>query len=115
MENEVLEATETVQSKAQYMESAELEGIAGAIISEHNLEFGPAEIGYLLVYPNISKSRAAKVLKAPGELKFYTGNDYLVEISGNYGICSMRKPNACWCITNYCRLSRYLRAKPKNG
>ena len=73
---------ETVSSDKQLMESPELEQLAKEVIEEHKMEFGPAEIGYLLVYPNISKQRAAKVIKSSLEVKHYSGNDYLIEVSG---------------------------------
>lgn len=66
----------------QLMESEEIEAIAKKVIEENNMEFGPAQIGYFLVYPNITKQRAAKCLKASREVKYYSGNDYLIEISG---------------------------------
>lgn len=73
---------ENIKSDKQLMESPEVEALANVVIKEHNLEFGPAEIGYLLVYPNISKKRAAKVVKCNREITHYSGNHYLIEISG---------------------------------
>ncbi|MEX0770928.1 MAG: putative metallopeptidase [Balneolaceae bacterium] len=66
----------------QLMESPEVEAAAKKVINNHNMDFGPAQIGYFLVYPNISKQRAAKCMKATREVKYYSGNDYLIEISG---------------------------------
>ncbi len=70
------------QSQKQLMESPEVAAIAEEIIERESLDFGPAEIGYFLVYPNLSKYKAAKVVKANREVKYYSGNDYLIEISG---------------------------------
>ena len=70
-------------SDKQLMESPEIEKIAKDVIDKYSMEFGPAEIGYFLVYPNISKQRAAKCMKASREVKYYSGNDYLIEISGD--------------------------------
>lgn len=81
-ENDYLEAEATVHSTKQLMESPEVEAIAKTVIEKHKMEFGPAEIGYFLVYPNLSKQRAAKCMKASREVKHYSGNDYLIEISG---------------------------------
>jgi predicted metallopeptidase len=81
-ENDILQPEETISSEKQLMESPEIEAIAKKVIKENNLEFGPAEIGYFLVYPNISKQRAAKCMKATREVKYYSGNDYLIEVSG---------------------------------
>jgi hypothetical protein len=70
-------------SDKQLMESPEIEEIAKEVIETHKMELGPAQIGYLLVYPNISKQRAAKCMKASREVKHYSGNDYLIEVSGD--------------------------------
>ncbi len=80
---DTLKAGEGVtQSQKQLMESPEVETIAKEIIERESLDFGPAEIGYFLVYPNLSKYKAAKCVKANREVKYYSGNDYLIEISG---------------------------------
>ncbi len=81
-ENDFLAPEETISSEKQLMESPEMETISAKVIKDYNLEFGPAEIGYFLVYPHISKQRAAKCMKATREVKYYSGNDYLIEVSG---------------------------------
>lgn len=80
--NDFLAPEVTISTDKQLMESPEVETLAKKVIERHKLEFGPAEIGYFLVYPNISKQRAAKCIKATREVKYYSGNDYLIEISG---------------------------------
>lgn len=83
-DNDFLKPGDTVShSNKQLMESPEVEAIAKRIIERESLEFGPAEIGYFLVYPNLSKYKAAKCVKASREVKYYSGNDYLIEISGD--------------------------------
>ena len=81
-DNNLLKPNEGLVSDKQLMESPEIEAIAKALIEKYHLEFGPAEIGYLLVYPNISKKKAAKAMKATREVKYYSGNDYIIEVSG---------------------------------
>ncbi len=81
-ENDILVPSEVTSSEKQLMESPEIETIAKKVIANNKLEFGPAEIGYFLVYPNISKQKAAKCMKATREVKYYSGNDYLIEVSG---------------------------------
>lgn len=81
-DNDLLQPVETTSKDKQLMESPEVEKIARDVIEKNNMEFGPAEIGYFLVYPNISKQRAAKCMKATREVKYYSGNDYLIELSG---------------------------------
>ena len=80
--NDFLSPEETINSDKQLMESPEVEAIAKKVVKQHKIEFGPAEIGYFLVYPNISRQKAAKCMKASREVKYYSGNDYLIEISG---------------------------------
>ncbi len=81
-DNDFLAPEETISSEKQLMESPEMETMAKDVIKKYNLEFGPAEIGFFLVYPHISKQRAAKCMKATREVKYYSGNDYLIEVSG---------------------------------
>lgn len=66
----------------ELIESPEMLEMAVKVIETHNINLGPAQVGYLLVYPNISKQRAAKCMKATREVKYYSGHDYLIEISG---------------------------------
>ncbi|MEX1062692.1 MAG: putative metallopeptidase [Balneolaceae bacterium] len=66
----------------QLMESPEVEAVAKRATEKFDLNFEPAQVGYFLIYPNISKQRAAKCIKASREVKYYSGNDYLIEISG---------------------------------
>ena len=80
--NDILSSEETISSDKQLMESQEVEKIAKKVVEKHKMEFGPAEIGYFLVYSNISRQKAAKCMKASREVKYYSGNDYLIEISG---------------------------------
>lgn len=66
----------------ELIESPEILEMAIKVIETHNINLGPAQVGYLLVYPNISKQRAAKCVKASREVKYYSGHDYLIEVSG---------------------------------
>lgn len=81
-ENDILMPSEVTSTDKQLMESPEIETIAKKVIEDYKLEFGPAEVGYFLIYPHISKQRAAKCMKATREVKYYSGNDYLIEVSG---------------------------------
>lgn len=83
-ENSILDPTGEIKlSGKELMESPEMLKIAQEVIEAHKIELGPAQVGYLLVYPNISKQRAAKCMKATREVKHYSGNDYLIEVSGD--------------------------------
>jgi len=66
----------------ELIESPEMLEMAIKVIETHKINLGPAQVGYLLVYPNISKQRAAKCMKASREVKYYSSHDYLIEISG---------------------------------
>jgi len=81
-ENDLLVPEETINTEKQLMESPEMEAISKKVVKDYSLDFGPAELGFFLVYPNISKQRAAKCMKATREVKYYSGNDYLIEVSG---------------------------------
>lgn len=81
-DNDFLKPGDSISSNKQLMESPEVEKIAKRVIEKEKLDFGPAQIGYLLIYPNLSKYRAGKAKKASKEEKHYSGNDYLIEISG---------------------------------
>ena len=70
--NDFLSPEETINSDKQLMESPEVEAIAKKVIEQHKMEFGPAEIGYFLVYPNISRQKAAKCMKASREVRCST-------------------------------------------
>lgn len=69
-------------SGKELLESPEMEEIANEVLKKENIDLRPAVVGYLLVYPNISKTVVAKCLKCSREVKYYSGYDYLIEISG---------------------------------
>jgi len=70
------------QVKREFEVSDELRKLAETVISEQGLDINPAKVEYLLVYPNISKIVAGRCIKTNKELKFFSGNDYLIEMSG---------------------------------
>ena len=72
-----------VISGKQYLPDPEIERVADKVIEEMNLELGPVEIEYMSVHPNISKSTAAKTIKAAPLVRYYSGNTHIVQISGD--------------------------------
>jgi len=68
--------------KKEFEISDELKKFAEKVIKDESMEIHPAEVEYLLVYPNISKTVAGRCIRAGNELKFFSGKDYLLEISG---------------------------------
>lgn len=82
IEPDSLYADSTEVRGKQYMESEELQRLANSVIEEYGLEYGPAEIGFYLVYPNITKKKPARAFVAPPLVKFYSGNDFILLLSG---------------------------------
>lgn len=83
MEEKVIDMSQTeVVGGKQYLPDPELAKLGDKVIDEFNIELGPAQVEYLLVYPNISKKKAAKPMTAHGLLKYYSGVDFFILISG---------------------------------
>ena len=66
----------------QYIEDPKLEKIAKQVIEAKKINCGPASIGYMLVYPNISKYTGAKCVKCSALVKHFSGLDFVIQISG---------------------------------
>jgi hypothetical protein len=76
--------SETIGKKT-YEVSAEVRQVAEKIIGKFNpngLKDSPAQIEYLIIYPNINKTTVARCIKARPEFKFLTGFHYVIEVSG---------------------------------
>ncbi|MBE2280444.1 MAG: hypothetical protein IAE91_08640 [Ignavibacteriaceae bacterium] len=67
--------------KKEYFDSDEIKNLAEKIIEEQHLDIKPAEVGYLIVSPYISKTIPSKTLKCSPELKHFSGLDYIIQIS----------------------------------
>lgn len=63
--------------------SVEMRDMAEEVIEERSLDLGPAAVGCLLIYPNISKKRASKVTKNDDILRMFSGYDYFIQVSGD--------------------------------
>jgi hypothetical protein len=50
------------------------------VLQTYNLDI--PRIGYILVYPNITKHVAGRCIKSGRELKFFSECDYVIEMSG---------------------------------
>ncbi|NUM71317.1 MAG: hypothetical protein HUU43_10740 [Ignavibacteriaceae bacterium] len=68
--------------KKEFLESEEMKETAEQVIRDNHLDLRPSKIGYVLVYPYVSKSVPGKCVKTTPELKFYTTYDYMIQISG---------------------------------
>lgn len=67
--------------KKTYSISSEIEEISKKIMKEENLNFDPAKIGYMLVSPDIMKTKIAQCVRSKPELKYFSDYDYIVEVS----------------------------------
>jgi len=74
-------------NKKTYSHCDDAKQIASNLLNKNklleSLNIDIPKIEYLIVYPNISKFIAGKCIKAGRELKFFSGNDYLIEVSGD--------------------------------
>lgn len=87
--NDVIFLSEHKQNKKQkgpvkreFVLSEEMKLMAQDIIAKEKLDVHPARIEYITVYPNITKTTAAKCIRSGKEFKFFTNLDYLIEVSG---------------------------------
>ncbi|MEI7811998.1 MAG: putative metallopeptidase [Ignavibacteria bacterium] len=71
-----------VPVKREFSLCDDMKFMANEIISREKIDVHPAKIEYVTVEPNISKSVAAKCVRTGKELKFFSGFDYIIEISG---------------------------------
>ena len=69
-------------TQKEFQISNELKTLAETVIEEQEIKVEDSKIQYLLVYPNIAKTVAGRCMKTGRELKFFSDNDYLVEMSG---------------------------------
>ena len=69
-------------NKKTYEISSELKELGEKVINEQKIDIYPAKLEFLLVYPYITKSCAGRCVRSGKELKFFSGFDYLIEMSG---------------------------------
>jgi hypothetical protein len=67
--------------KREFSLNEDMKMMAEEIIRTEKIDVHPAKIEYVSIEPNISKSVAAKCVKTGKELKFFTGFDYIIEVS----------------------------------
>jgi len=69
-----------------YIIDESLKELANKIIKKEPLWFDPevdnVKLGYMLVYPHISKTTAGKCIKSSDELKYFSSYDYVIQMSG---------------------------------
>ena len=68
--------------KKEYVIDDELNDFVQEVIKKHTIDIGPALVAFVLVYPHISKTKAAKISKCSPKDKFLSGFDFVVELSG---------------------------------
>jgi predicted metallopeptidase len=65
-----------------YVDAPQLKDLAADIIEKEKLNMYGANIGYVLVYPNVSKTIAGQCTRANKDLKYYSDCDYVIKMSG---------------------------------
>jgi len=76
------EQKKVASNKKTYEISAELKELGEKVIDKQKIDVYPAKVEYLLVYPFITKSCAGRCVRSGKELRFFSGFDYLIEMSG---------------------------------
>lgn len=72
------------KGKTLVKDKGDLKALADKIIKEEMLlDVEEAEVGFVEVYPYISKRTAARCMKCSAEMKLYSGYDYVIEVSGD--------------------------------
>jgi hypothetical protein len=69
-------------NKKTFEVSSELKELGEQVIEKQKINVYPSKIEYLLVYPHVTKSVAGRCVRTGKELKFFSGFDYLIEMSG---------------------------------
>lgn len=77
-----MSAPKSAKVKKTFEKSDELMSLGEKVINDQKIDVYPAKICYLLVYPNVSKTVAGRCVRSGRELKFFSGFDYLIEMSG---------------------------------
>lgn len=81
-ETDVVEREEELEIEDLGM-SDDVQKVADKVISQENLKFMNAKIGYMVVRPYISKTTLAKCIRTNKELNFFSKFDYIIEVSGD--------------------------------
>lgn len=63
--------------------SEEVEEVAQKVITQENLKFMNARIGYVIVSPYITKTVLGRCIRTNRELSFFSKFDYIIEVSGD--------------------------------
>lgn len=69
--------------KKEFFENEEIAILGDKIIGEKNIQIGDAKIGFLEVVPNISKTVAARCIRANNELQYFSDYQYIIEVSSD--------------------------------
>lgn len=75
-----------VIGKKRYVIDPDLKTLADEVIRTEldiDPEISKANIKYMKVYPNVSKTVAGRCIRASNELKLFGGADYLIQMSGD--------------------------------
>jgi|GEM_PF-232400 len=95
------------------IKSTQMRDLAERVMEERGIDIGPASVGCLLIYPNISKKRAARITKENEVSQFFSGFDYLIQISGE--LWDMLDGDTKEFMLYHLLMQVYSRYKPKEG
>lgn len=83
-QNETLEKDSDLELDDIRLEVADdVREIGQKVITQENLKFMNARIGYVKVWPHVSKTVLARCIKTNKELRFFSSHDYIVEVSAD--------------------------------
>lgn len=66
----------------EYQIDDTMQKLASDLNTKHSLELHGIKIGYMKVYPHISKTVAGRCTKTSAKTKFFSDFDYIIEMSG---------------------------------
>lgn len=75
------EAAPAPAVQKEFVKDAELESLIHKVIKAEDLDIADAKICGLQVKPSISDSVAGRCIRSGKELKFFSGYDYIIEVS----------------------------------
>jgi len=69
--------------KKRYEVSTEVEEVAVGVVDAKQLNIEPAQVKYVLVYPGINKTTAARCMATNPMIKLFGDCDYIIQVAGD--------------------------------
>lgn len=83
MNNVEIQLKSQIIGGKRFVESGAVHKLALDVIAEEGLDISEARLGFILIYPIISRSIVARCRCVSGTFKFFSNYDYIIEISGD--------------------------------